>query len=223
MRAFKKLINKEKPSLIFIQETKFSRVTDRSILQLWGKNDVKFVQSDASGVAGGGGLISMWSEGDSQISSVVIKERYIWLKGKFPSSFPVVNLINLYTPNDVKHIKEFLEELAGLKANDNEFWCYVGNFNEVLYEEERVGSSNSSTSTVDFVNFVYSIELVDLPLVGRKFTWHAKRGTPAMSRLDRFLLSTNWLLIYSSINQWCLKNCFISDHIAICLGIDVHD
>ena len=51
MRAFKKLINKEKPSIIFIQETKSSRVTDRTILQLWGKSDVKFVHSDASGAA----------------------------------------------------------------------------------------------------------------------------------------------------------------------------
>ena len=134
-----------------------------------------------------------------------------------------MNFINLYAPNDVKEKKEFLKELSGLKTNDNEFWCYVGDFNAVLSDEERVGSSNSSISTTDFVDFVYSTELVDLPLAGRKFTWHGRRGTPAMSRLDRFLLSPNWLSIYSSINQWCLENCSISDHIAICLGIDAHD
>ena len=53
-----------------------------------------------------------------------------------------MNFINLYTPNDVNDIKEFLEELVGLKENDNEFWCYSGDFNAVLSDKERVGSSN---------------------------------------------------------------------------------
>ncbi|XVF45632.1 hypothetical protein PTKIN_Ptkin02bG0222200 [Pterospermum kingtungense] len=169
-----------------------------------------------------GGLICMWSKEDFHLSSIIIKERYNWLRGKFPKVSFYVNLINVSASNDVKDRKEFLDELAGLKTNDNDLWCFAGDFNAVLCDDERVGASVQAKSISDFANFTQSTTLVDLPLVGRKFTWH-QRGGGSMSRLDCFLLSANWLSTYSSINQWSLVSSSISDHVAICLGIDVLD
>ncbi|XP_078165205.1 uncharacterized protein LOC144559911 [Carex rostrata] len=36
------------------------------------------------------------------------------------------------------------------------------------------------------------LELLDVPLIGRKFTWSSKRSQPTFSRLDRVLISPHW-------------------------------
>lgn len=51
-----------------------------------------------------------------------------------------------------------------------------------------VGEINRNMEMEDFRNFIEEAELVDLPMVGRKYTWVRPNGS-AMSRLDRFLLS----------------------------------
>lgn len=53
-----------------------------------------------------------------------------------------------------------------------ELWCVMGVFNAVLYPNERKGTT-SSTNVEDmacFQNFVDDAGLIDLPLIGRKYT-----------------------------------------------------
>lgn len=44
-------------------------------------------------------------------------------------------------------------------------------------------------SMSSFSNFINAQELVDLPLVGRRFNWTNHQERAAMSRIDHFLLS----------------------------------
>ncbi|GKV31782.1 hypothetical protein SLEP1_g40447 [Rubroshorea leprosula] len=67
----------------------------------------------------------------------------------------------------------------------------------------------------EFDDFVHSSELIDLPLVGRKYTWYSSNGQ-SMSRLDRFLLSEEWMAKWSNVKQWGMKRS-ISDHCPILL------
>ncbi|GKV28721.1 hypothetical protein SLEP1_g37737 [Rubroshorea leprosula] len=67
----------------------------------------------------------------------------------------------------------------------------------------------------DFNCFIEEAELEDLPLVGRKYTWFRSDGT-AMSRLDRFLMSTEFLLNFPDLIQKGLKR-DISYHCPILL------
>jgi hypothetical protein len=43
----------------------------------------------------------------------------------------------------------------------------------------------------EFDDFLEELELIDLPLVGRRFTWFHPNGI-AMSRLDRILISSSY-------------------------------
>ncbi|XP_022777290.1 uncharacterized protein LOC111318680 [Durio zibethinus] len=88
-----------------------------------------------------------------------------------------------------------------LMAMEKDEDAKAGDFNSVLSEEERVGTSDCSKSINDFNVFVQGSELVDLPLIGRKYTWYRRNNFPAMSRLDRFPLSMNWLSTFTSVNQ----------------------
>lgn len=58
----------------------------------------------------------------------------------------------------------------------------MGDLNEVLLPEERKDHSNVTASIEDFRDWINDFELIDLPLLGRKYTWY--RNNQA-SRNDR--------------------------------------
>ncbi|GAU21871.1 hypothetical protein TSUD_33680 [Trifolium subterraneum] len=57
--------------------------------------------------------------------------------------------------------------------------------------------------------------MVDLPLLGRRFTWYNSNGR-AMSRLDRFLISDEWALKWGIGSLWALPR-DVSDHCTLIL------
>lgn len=46
-----------------------------------------------------------------------------------------------------------------------------GDFNEIKDVNERVGCLRIERGMRDFINFSNNMELIDLPMLGRKFTW----------------------------------------------------
>jgi exonuclease III len=98
--------------------------------------------------------------------------------------------------------------------------CLCGDFNPIRSLEERryVKGSHAVNDFASFNKFIDDCVLIDLPLNGRKFTWFKGDGR-SMSRLDRFLLSEEWCLLW--------PNCFhvahlrgLSDHCPILLSVD---
>ncbi|XP_068486497.1 uncharacterized protein [Phaseolus vulgaris] len=65
----------------------------------------------------------------------------------------------------------------------------------------------------DFNEFIDKNMLVELPLVGKKFTWYKPDGF-AKSRLDRFLVSMEWLQMWPTSKQYVQQR-EVSDHCAI--------
>ncbi|PNX54952.1 cysteine-rich receptor-like protein kinase, partial [Trifolium pratense] len=64
--------------------------------------------------------------------------------------------------------------------------------------EERIDVNNvngvtTSSEIIEFQNFMEALELIDLPLFGRRFTWYQASGG-AMSRIDRVLISDEWAI-----------------------------
>ncbi|PNX97063.1 cysteine-rich receptor-like protein kinase, partial [Trifolium pratense] len=76
---------------------------------------------------------------------------------------------------------------------------------------ERKGSSSTSRQSDrwEFTQFVEGMDVVDVPVTGKKFTWFSFDGK-AMSRLDRFLLSEGFIVKGRISGQW-FNNCWM-DH-----------
>ncbi|CAL5336186.1 unnamed protein product [Camellia sinensis] len=73
----------------------------------------------------------------------------------------------------------------------------------------------------DFNNFIESLELIDLNMHGRLFTWCNALDGERWSRIDRFLLDPVWLERYK-FKQWGLPR-VISDHCPVLLMEDGRD
>jgi hypothetical protein len=96
----------------------------------------------------------------------------------------------------------------------------MGDFNAVCRGDERSGINSvdgvsSSTEIVEFRSFLEDLELVDLPLLGRRFTWYQPSGR-AMSRLDRVLISDEWASKWGWPSLWVLPR-DVSDHCPLVL------
>lgn len=66
-----------------------------------------------------------------------------------------------------------------------------------------------------FGDFIVGTKLINLSLIGRKFTWYKPDGS-TMSRLDRFLISEEWLDSLNNLSQLGFKR-VVSDHCAVIL------
>lgn len=84
----------------------------------------------------------------------------------------------------------------------------------IRFPHEKKRGRYVSQSMARFSDFIVDNELIDLPLVGRKFTWTNNQAMAAMSRIDRFLFSKEWEVHFSGVSQVALPR-VISDHCPI--------
>ncbi|GAV72352.1 hypothetical protein CFOL_v3_15840, partial [Cephalotus follicularis] len=74
-------------------------------------------------------------------------------------------------------------------------WLAVGDFNEVNISTEKMGCSPVNLSHyLGFSDCINNMNMVDLSLVGPKFTWSNLQSVDSLilERLDRARATTNW-------------------------------
>jgi hypothetical protein len=73
----------------------------------------------------------------------------------------------------------------------------------------------------EFDDFLGELEVIDMPLVGRSFTWFHPNGV-AMSRLDRILISAPWFDVWGEPEVRVLDR-DVADHCALILKYSFDD
>lgn len=211
------LVRMQRPDLVCLQETKLERVDRKLCSSLWEGDDFDWACKDASGRSGG--LLVIWRKGCLEVSSIFFGSCFLGFDGFWGESKTRVSIVNVYAPCDLRGKREAWEELVTLvETSNNGRWCILGDFNSVKNAgEERKGvdSFDRREDMELFCDFISEVGLIDLPLVGRKFTWYKPDGK-AMSRLDRFLISEEWLSTWGNLSQWGLQRS-VSDHYAVVL------
>ncbi|MCI28588.1 hypothetical protein A2U01_0049789, partial [Trifolium medium] len=86
----------------------------------------------------------------------------------------VLHIVNIYSPCSISGKKKLWEDLLTLKQQyGSGEWCVGGDFNAVLHSSERIGSSTDSRQgeRTLFMRFVEEMEVIDVPVLGKKFSW----------------------------------------------------
>ncbi|XP_068504049.1 uncharacterized protein [Phaseolus vulgaris] len=159
----------------------------------------------------------MWCEDVFSYESHVVGKGFIAVFGKVHKSDLSCVVVNVYSACNMSEKKTLWEELTVLKqACHGSMWCLCGDFNAVRNRSERKGIRDrvvQSREIEGFNNFIDSNALLDLPVVGKIFTWFKADGS-AKSRLDRVLVSDEWLEVWPMSKQYVQKR-EVSDHCAI--------
>ena len=103
-------------------------------------------------------------------------------------------------------------------------WCVLGDFNVVCRRDEMRGANEEATSgqlleMYLFNNFIGEMDLQDLNVLGRRFTWYHPNGR-SMSRIDRVLISEDWSQMWGDNSLWVLSR-DVSDHCPLVLKYGV--
>ncbi|XP_071705333.1 uncharacterized protein [Rutidosis leptorrhynchoides] len=93
---------------------------------------------------------------------------------------------------------------------DNVEWILGGDFNEVRNSIERQNTQFCARRASNFKNFIQSNGLVEIPLVGKRYTRISDDGTQ-FSKLDRFFVS-NTLFSHWDCLSVILLDRKLSDH-----------
>ncbi|GKU89286.1 hypothetical protein SLEP1_g3443 [Rubroshorea leprosula] len=202
-RGVRDLIKKEGADIVFIQESKMEVCDVRKCRSIWGGDNCNWVMKSAQGRAEG--ILCLWNSNLFDVSKELVGSGFcgmygVWGKDKIPCYF-----LNVYAPCE-NHGKQLLwNEISNLMYEYGEGnWCIGGDFNAIHNREEKRGRSFDDLAMRAFNCFIEETGLVDLPLRGRKFTWFKSDGT-ATSRLDRFLVSTKFLINFPELIQKGLK------------------
>ncbi|GKU90659.1 hypothetical protein SLEP1_g4626 [Rubroshorea leprosula] len=212
-RHLRELVKKEKVDFLAIQETKLGGLDNRISRSVWGTDEVDWVAKDAVGMSGG--IACFWNSKVIRAARILEGEHFIGIKGLWCPNNEQIVFINVYSPCQLPRKRVLWEELRRLIQNGGEKICIMGDFNTVRKAEERKGSSGVTRDMREFDSFIQAMNLVDMPLVGRKFIWYQVRGN-YMSRIDRFLLSEGWMSKWGEARQWGLRRT-VSDHCLILL------
>jgi len=130
-------------------------------------------------------------------------------------------IINVYSKCDLPAKRRLWENLIR-EQNDRGggAWCILGDFNVVRRRDERRGVNVGATSTQVLEMFLYNsflgeMELEDLNVLGRRFTWYHPNGR-SMSRIDRMLVLEEWGHVWGEYALWVLPR-DVYDHCPLVL------
>ncbi|XP_039043460.1 uncharacterized protein LOC120182600, partial [Hibiscus syriacus] len=206
IRAVSRLVLIEKPAILLLQESKLN-VCRSGLTRKLGGNLLRgscFVPADGSA----GGLICLWNENDFEVSAQINSGRFMALSGKFKMSNFECVIINVYGPSVEADKEEFFRDFLCAVQSINLPVCLGGDFNAYLDPEEKCGFTQNWHSMDLLRSFIQSSNLMDLPLVGGRFTWSNNRESTTwfpnviQKMLPKSLSDHNPVLLVEECNNW---------------------
>lgn len=191
-KILKNMLKQEKPSILFLQETKCSStVLDKIAAAAWPGGLVTAV--DAQGASGG--LAILWDARIINLSNILANKNFIQATFHLSGTNAHGLLTNVYFPQETAQKSILLNTLSDLNRNRPlPLWISGGDYNMIASMDEKRGGRNKTNSDDGLLkNFINSNWLMDIPTNNGIATWTNKRaGTHHIaSRLDCFLISDN--------------------------------
>jgi len=158
-----------------------------------------------------GGIVTMWDTEKFFLSQCVIGKGYIITKGRWKYWDETITVVNVYSPCVFSEKYNLWEELITRKrAYGNRYWCVFDDFNVIRKYRERRGTNQIVRRGRQII-----MELSDIPMIGRNFTWFSINGN-AISKIERVMISSKWLERWPKSKQYIVDRT-VSDHYAIIL------
>ena len=205
----KNLLKDWRCDVVCLQETKLSSLNSAIVRSLWGSPFIDWAVLDA--VQSSGGVLLIWDKRVVEKIDVFVAQFSVSVLFRGVGDGFEWVCTGLYGPNADHHRAALWEELSKVRVRWNTACFLFGDFNIIRYPCERLGCESFSPTMIAFSDFIENNYLVDLPLDGAAFTWFRGAESQAMSRIDRTLVSVDWVDHFGNVSQRVLPH-VISDH-----------
>jgi hypothetical protein len=149
-------------------------MSDSFVQRLWGSGDCGWAYLSA--VGNSGGILSIWNKVKMSLVFTFIGDGFVGVCLDIIDESRRCFIVNVYAKCNFRAKRQLWRDILMSKRGFGEgMWCVVGDFNSVRDGDERRGTGSlenvgPSTEMVAFNSFLDNLELVDMPLIGRKFT-----------------------------------------------------
>ena len=146
-------------------------------------------------------------KGDTEAATInmsaneCIKDKYA-LSVELTSLHAMQILTNVYGPCTSDRKRAFTHWLKNIQTPPDVDRLLVGDFNLIREPENRNKPWRDLTETFLFNEAISALDLVEIPLLGRLFTWTNKQFAPLLERMDWIFTSNSWTLSYPISKAW---------------------
>ncbi|WJX46636.1 hypothetical protein P8452_33416 [Trifolium repens] len=194
-------------------------ISDTFVANLWGSEDFNWAFLPAEGNSGD--ILSIWSKVKASLVFTFIGVGFVGVCLDIVNEDRRCFVVNVYAKCNFGAKRQLWNDILMSKRGFGDgLWCVLGDYNSVRDSSEsrevgQVWSGGVSSEMVAFNSFIENLDLVDMPLVGRDFTWFHPNGI-SMSRLDRLLISSSWGDVWGAPTVWVLSR-DVADHCPLIL------
>jgi hypothetical protein len=169
----------------------------------------KFVYVPSEGASGG--LFVGWN--DTVFSGELLFSSKFAITIKFTSVHNADQWIlsNVYGPCSEQERHNFITWLNSLIIEDDVNWTLLGDFNFYRSLQDRNKEGGNMNDIMLFNEIISNLQLQEIPLKGRSYTWSNMQQEPLLEQLDWCFTSSNWIIDYPKTLMLPLART-ISDH-----------
>jgi hypothetical protein len=138
-----------------------------------------------------GGILVAWRDRSLSTGVSVIKEFSVSVQFQLMSG-QLWWFTGVYGPHQDNLKHAFLQELGEVRNECVGPWIIAGDFNMIYRAEDKNNSNVNRSLLGNFRNWINFLELKEIPLVGRRFTWSNQREDPTLVKLDHVFCTNGW-------------------------------
>lgn len=200
-----------------LQETKLAVVNEQVVRETLGQRFASSFAFLPADVTRGGALLAV---DDDHYCIAASEFRRFSVSAKLVSTVDNTEwwLSVVYGPQGDQEKLKFLRELRAVSAVVSDRWLVIGDFNLILHARDKSNSNLNRRLMSAFRDTVQDLELKELNLRGRKYTW--SNDTTQM-RIDQAFCSVEWDLMLPGCMLQALSS-LVSDHAPLLLAGHCH-
>jgi hypothetical protein len=209
VRVLHQLVKEKKPNFVFLIETLSSGSKMEKIRCKLAFEGLFVVNP----VGRSGGLALLWKE-NSSLEIFNYSRQHINAIIRNDNGSPDWKFTGFYGFPNAARRWESWDLLRFLKTLQPSAWLCVGDFNEILDQEEKQGAASRRLSQINqFRRALEDCDLSDLGFCGPRFTWCNNRrdGNFTQERLDRAVANSEWCSRFNHVRVQVLE-AIASDH-----------
>lgn len=201
-------------SIVCFQESKLEVVDAAIIYELCGTGFDSFAALPAEETRGG--VIIAW-KGEHFQGSLLHQGRWSvsislnWILGGRSWT-----LTSVYGPQLDDEKLLFLDELSAVAAVAGDQWMITGDFNLIAAAADKSNTKINRRLMNAFRSKLNELELKELYLFGRRYTWSNEQQRPTFVKLDRLFVTTTWEVSFPEAHLQALSTSG-SDHCPLLL------
>jgi hypothetical protein len=196
------LVASDRILLVCVQETNMVIIERYDVLSILGSCfDYSFLPAD--GVRGG--ILVAWRMDTWAALSFTNRVYSISLCLHELGSPNAWFLTSVYGPTEVGNKDAILQEIRDIQAGVSGPWLINGDFNMIYHTEDKNNSRLNRRQMGRFRHLLSDLELKELHLHGRLFTWSNEHTHPTLEHIDRVFFSAEWEDLYPN---WYLQSLY---------------